>query len=351
MLEHILKQYGINAADCKITEFGSGLINHTWRISGNKQYILQQINTYVFRDPGAIARNLHLIDAYLKANSPYYLFVAPLPALNGEYLVQHQNAVYRLSPFIENSVSVNEITNTKQAYEAARQFGLFTLLLKDFDATSLKCTIPGFHDLSWRYEQFLQARKNAAADRLKKADEIIKWADQYYDIVTTYQKLVANKMLPVRVIHHDAKINNVLFDPAWNGLAVIDLDTVMPGYFISDVGDMLRTYLSPANEEETDLNKIVINENNFYAVYDGYSAAMGCELTAAEKEYFIWAGKFMIYMQAVRFLTDYLSGDKYYHITYGDQNLNRTANQLTLLERLITSEKRFVMYIQTDKAI
>lgn len=350
MLGHILKQYGINAADYEITAFGSGLINHTWKISGGKKYILQQINTYVFRDPGAIAQNLHLIDAYLKANSPDYLFVAPLAALNGEYLVWHQDDVYRLSPFIENSVSVNEITNNRQAYEAAYQFGMFTLLLKDFDTSSLKYTIPGFHDLSWRYEQFLQAVKNAGQDRLQKAANVIARVHQYNDIEATYSKLTINDMLPVRVIHHDAKINNVLFDTSWNGLAVIDLDTVMPGYFISDIGDMLRTYLSPVNEEETDLSKIEVNESNFFAVYDGYSAAMAEELTDTEKEYFIWAGKFMIYMQAIRFLTDYLNGDKYYHTTYEDQNLNRAANQLTLLKKLIDCEPRFMQYIKAAKS-
>ena len=114
----------------------------------------------------------------------------------------------------------------------------------------------------------------------------------------------------------------------------------MPGYFISDVGDMLRTYLSPANEDEIDLSKIVVDEQCFDAIYKGYLSEMSNELTSFEKEHFIYAGKFMIYMQAIRFLSDYLNGDVYYHTTYAGQNLNRANNQLTLLNQLIKIEEK-----------
>ena len=114
----------------------------------------------------------------------------------------------------------------------------------------------------------------------------------------------------------------------------------MPGYFISDVGDMLRTYLSSANEDETDLSKILVDECCFEAIYNGYLSEMGTELTDFEKEHFIYAGKFMIYMQAIRFLSDFLNGDVYYHTTYAGQNLNRANNQLILLNQLIKLEEK-----------
>jgi hypothetical protein len=153
--------------------------------------------------------------------------------------------------------------------------------------------------------------------------------------------------LPLRVIHHDTKIGNILFDQNKNGLCVIDLDTVMPGYFLSDTGDMLRTYLCSANEEETDLSKIRISEVNFYAVYGGYLSAMKPIFTEAEKSYFIYSGKYMIYMQALRFLADFLNGDIYYHATYPGQNLVRAQNQLTLLDAFISFEDKFQQFIDS----
>lgn len=340
MLNQILEQFGINASNYQIEEYGSGLINSTWKISGEKDYILQRINTDVFKQPEAIAENLLQLQSYLNTKYPDYLFVAPLQALNGSSLAVNEDGVFRLFPFIDNSISINSVTNYKQAYEAAKQFGKFTFLLKDFDAPGLRDTITSFHDLTLRYQEFEKACQNATAARLEQAKWAIGEINKHKDILLTYEELKNSGKLLVRVIHHDAKINNVLFDRDWNGMCLIDLDTVMPGYFISDVGDMLRTYLSPANEDETDLSKIAVDAQCFDAIYNGYLSEMGTELTAFEKEHFIYAGKFMIYMQAIRFLADYLNGDVYYHTTYAGQNLNRANNQLTLLNQLIKLEEK-----------
>jgi thiamine kinase-like enzyme len=147
-----------------------------------------------------------------------------------------------------------------------------------------------------------------------------------------------NKAFKIRVTHHDTKISNVLFSEDDKGICVIDLDTVMPGYFISDVGDMFRTYLSPANEEEKDFSKIEIREDYFKAIWDGYMSEMGHELSKEEKAHFIYAGKFMIYMQAIRFLTDHINNDAYYGAAYPDHNFIRAGNQAALLERLMEKE-------------
>lgn len=340
MLDQILEQFGINTLNCQIEKFGSGLINSTWKISGEKDYILQRINTDVFKQPEVIAENLSQLQSYLNAKYPDYLFVAPLPALNGVSLAVNEDGIFRLFPFIDNSTSINSVTSYKQAYEAAKQFGKFTFLLRDFDASDLRDTIPSFHDLTLRYKEFEKACLDTSAAKLEQAKWAIGEIDKHKGILFIYEELKNSGKLPVRVIHHDAKINNVLFDKDWNGICLIDLDTVMPGYFISDVGDMLRTYLSPANEDETDLSKIVVDEQCFDAIYNGYLSEMSTELTAFEKGHFIYAGKFMIYMQALRFLSDYLNGDVYYHTTYALQNLNRTNNQLTLLNQLIKLEEK-----------
>ncbi|HYK56947.1 MAG TPA: aminoglycoside phosphotransferase family protein, partial [Flavisolibacter sp.] len=136
------------------------------------------------------------------------------------------------------------------------------------------------------------------------------------------------------------KISNVLFDSEGKGICVIDLDTVMPGYFISDVGDMMRTYLSPVSEEETDFSKIIIREEFYKAIVQGYYSEMKEELTETEKQYFFYAGKFMIYMQALRFLTDHINDDVYYGAKYEGHNFARAHNQVILLQQLIRKQDR-----------
>jgi len=342
MLPAILTAFGLTPGDYSIEPFGSGLINHTWKVKGaTGSYILQCINKSIFKSPQAIAINLRLLEKYFKANYPDYLFAAPLPAVNGEYLVVADEEYYRLAPFIKNSHTVDTIDQPGQAFEAAKQFGKFSRLLNDFDAGQLQYTLPDFHNLNLRAGQFNAAVQNATPDRLTLAAEEIKAVEANAAIAETYDQIVQGRQIPLRVIHHDTKISNVLFDDHDKGLCVIDLDTVMPGYFISDVGDMMRTYLSPVSEEERDLDLVQISEANFAAIYKGYMQEMGDVLTAVEKNLFIYAGKFMIYMQALRFLTDFLNGDIYYPTQYPGHNLARTQNQLTLLERYIQSEEKF----------
>jgi len=352
-MDNILNAFGLKPDNFKVTPFGSGLINHTWKISGtSRQYVLQRINKNVFKEPNDIAGNLVRLENYLKQTAPGYLFAAPLPAINGRYLVEDGDHYYRLSPFIKNSHTVDFIEQDKQAYEAAKQFGKFTRLLKDFDLRQLKYTLPDFHNLTLRVAQFKTALMNAGRERLTIAAAEVLKVEANFDIAHTYEQLVNDKQIPQRVIHHDTKINNILFDDNNCGLCVIDLDTVMPGYFISDVGDMMRTYLSPANEEEQDFSKVQINDDYFIAVYKGYMEEMGETLTDAEKGLFIYSGKFMIYMQAIRFLTDFLNGDIYYSTQYARHNLMRTQNQLTLLDRYVQSEGKFHQYIaQMEKEL
>jgi Ser/Thr protein kinase RdoA (MazF antagonist) len=152
-------------------------------------------------------------------------------------------------------------------------------------------------------------------------------------IVDEYE--ICKIRLKTRCTHHDTKISNVLFDHDDKGLCVIDLDTVMPGYFISDVGDMMRTYLCPVSEEEQDLSKITVRKEFYDAIVSGYLSEMGEELDETEKQYFHYAGEFMIYMQALRFLTDHINNDVYYGAKYEGHNFVRAGNQLTLLQRLM----------------
>ncbi len=343
MFDDILKRFGLNVAEYQTSPFGSGLINHTYKVTGNNEaYILQQINTAVFTHPENIADNLAAVKRYLGKNNPDYLFVAPLQTTDGDLIVKASDgAFYRLFPFIEGSHTVNFLQDKNQAFEAAVQFGRFTLLLNHFDIKQLKYTLSDFHNLQLRFDQFKTASQNADAIKLAHAGAEIKEVHNHFDILQTYNQVVNNNEIPLRAVHHDTKINNVLFDDDQKALCLVDLDTVMPGYYLSDVGDMMRTYLSPANEEEKDLNKIHIREDFFRAIYKGYMAEMGGILTETEKQLFIFSGKLMIYMQGLRFLTDFLNNDIYYGAQYPGHNLTRAKNQFKLLTEYVNAEPVF----------
>lgn len=332
-MKEILRQYGITAEDISLQPLGSGLINHTWLVStGEKKMVLQQINQQVFRKPEAIAYNIRLLAGYLQQMQPGYLFPAPVTTLTGEEMLLQDGRYYRLFPFVEGSHTIDVVSTPGQAYEAARQFGKFTHLLHGFDATRLQITLPDFHNLPLRYEQFKTSLRKADPQRMRIAGEEIAFLKSQYPIVDEY--LARMKSFPVRVIHHDTKISNVLFDEQDKGLCVIDLDTIMPGFFISDVGDMMRTCLCPVSEEEADATQINIRPDYYHAIVKGYGSEMNDVLTDEEKNSFLFAGKFMIYMQALRFLTDYLNNDIYYGSRYEGQNHVRARNQSVLLQRL-----------------
>ncbi len=340
MLTSILDKYGLKNNDCEIQPFGNGLINSTWKIKYQyNEYILQRINKNVFKQPQLIAENITRLNNYLKRKFPDYLFVTPINTVHGQTMVQStENDFFRLFPFVKNSHTVDVLTNPLQAFQAARQFGMFTQKLCGFNVNLLKTTLPNFHNLTLRYQQFEKAIISGNPNRIKETTETIILLKSYKYIVTQFEQIKKDSNFKIRVTHHDTKISNVLFNKNNEGLCVIDLDTVMPGYFFSDVGDMLRTYLSPVNEEETDFSKISIRLNYFEAIKEGYLNQMNDELTFKEKQHFIFAGKFMIYMQALRFFTDYICNDIYYGSKYEGHNLIRAKNQLVLLQKLIELE-------------
>lgn len=351
MLQSVFDAFAISGNINNAVPFGSGLINQTWKINnGDKAFILQQINHNVFNNPEAIAYNINITGNYLHTNYPDYLFVTPVKSVyNGDIYFDKQNRYFRLTPFVKNSHTIDVVDNPQMAYEAARQFGKFTKLLSGLDASLLKITLPDFHNLSLRYQQFEDALLKGNAGRIKSSEKLITAIHLHKDILDVFEKIKINPQFKIRVTHHDTKISNVLFDENDKGLCVIDLDTLMPGYFISDAGDMMRTYLSPVSEEEKDYSKIKIRTEYFNSIVKGYLGQLHDELTIEEKEHFIYSGKFMIYMQAIRFLTDHLNNDTYYGAKYPDHNLVRAGNQLVLLQKLKDKEEELQQCIASLK--
>ncbi len=316
-----------------VSNIHSGLINNTWKVVNDQQeFILQKINTNIFKRPDLIDANIRLLAAYFKELHPDYLFTEALANMNGETLCEMEGGYYRSFKYSPNSYTVDTVQNAEEAFEAAFQFGKFTALLNKLDVSKLKITLPDFHNLSLRYQQFETAILNGNPDRIKEVKEDIVFIQSQKNIVDKFETFIQHPDAKQRVTHHDTKISNVLFDEKNKGLCVIDLDTIMPGYFISDAGDMMRTYICPVSEEEADLNKVIVRKDFLRSIQDGYLTGMGDVLSAYEKDSFFLSGEVLIYMQAIRFLADYINNDVYYGCKYPTHNLVRARNQIKLLQ-------------------
>ena len=338
----VLKAYDLHDPSVEVSTISNGLINHTWKLNqGNHAWILQKINTSVFQQPEWIQENIEQLGRYIQSINPQYQFVMPLSASDGTTLVEQDGNFYRLFTYIPNSQTITVVENTQQAKEAAFQFGNFTRQFANFDCSQLHTTIKSFHDLSFRYEQFQQSLRHGVQERVIQAEKWIALLASFSFIEQTYRSILTDPEFKVRVMHHDTKISNILFDQNHHGLCVIDLDTVMPGYFFSDLGDMFRTYLSPVNEEEKDLSLIQVRIDMYKAIVEGYAQGMGDVLTEKERQSFFDAGAIMIYMQALRFMTYFLYGDQYYQIQYPTHNFERAKNQITLLQQYLSKKNEF----------
>lgn len=339
----VLSSFGLSAEDFKISRFGSGLINRTYLLQSlrdGNNLVLQQINSQVFADPWAVANNHRLAADYLQQQHPEYFFLRPFRTVAGDELAVVAQSYWRLIPFVDNAIAIDQAVHPKQAFEAAKQFGRLVRYLSGVEVSAFKPTIPHFHDLTLRYNAFQQALHTAAAERLQFAETLVESFLKHSAIATLFAQLKADKDFRDRVMHHDTKINNVLLDKtSFEGVCVIDLDTLMPGKLISDLGDMVRTYVSPVSEEEQDFSKIMIREDYYEALMRGYLSEVKDDLTKTERELLYYAGQCIVYMQGLRFLTDYLNGDVYYPVKYPTHNYQRAKNQFTLLERLLEKEK------------
>jgi len=325
--------------------YGSGHIHETYLLrtacsdKSCQDYILQLINVNVFREPDKVMHNIRVVTEFLQQRSGIMdKYLSLIPTLDGSpSFTDQEGNIWRCSPYFPYSITYDKVTNPKIAYEGARMFGHFMHSLEDFNTDRLFDTIPNFHDMQFRLGQFSQALRDDPAGRVSSVKIEIQKVLDNKDIGMQFVRI--REKLPVRAMHHDTKINNVLFEEkSGRGLCVIDLDTIMPGTVMSDYGDMVRTFTNSADEDEPDLDKVYCRIEILKELTRGFLDEAGNMLTPEEKESLLPGGKGLIYMQAVRFLTDYLKGDVYYKIAYENHNLVRTRNQLKLLESLIEQE-------------
>lgn len=333
--EQIFKSFGLSPG-LTTSRIGSGHINYTFRIEGEPSFILQRINKNVFKEPEVIAQNIRLAANYLRDHHPYFIFMANLHTLDGKEMAYDDDGFpWRLYPLIDHSFTIDQLETDEQAFEAARAFGSLCRNLDGCDVSQFKSVIKGFQDLFWRYQQFEDALAITSREKLIEANETIQSAKHFSFLVKKYEELIKSGDLKLRIVHNDTKINNILFDGiTGQTICAIDLDTLMPGYFIYDLGDMVRTFVSPVSEEEKNLEKIVFRKNIYDSLMKGYLSQMNDVMSREEKQAIPFSGLMMTYIMALRFLADYLNGDVYYHTTYPGQNLVRAKNQFRFLEVL-----------------
>ena len=331
--ELIVREFGISGT-VHISPLGSGHIHRTFRVEAQRNFVLQRVNKSVFTQPEIIAANSRAAHAFLKQHHPDFLFPQALSTAQGHDLFYDADGFpWRMYPLIENTYTIDEVSSAHEAFEAASGFACLTKSLDGVDLNLFRPTLDRFHDLAWRYQQFEEALQHATPEARTSASNEIEQAKGFSSLVTAYDELIREGSLQLRIMHNDTKVNNILFDRGTrNAVCAIDLDTLMPGYFIYDLGDMVRTFVSPVNEEERDISKVVVRKEIYNALLDGYMSEMGALLSPNEKKSIPFSGMMMTYIMALRMLADYLRGNTYYHITYPEQNLVRARNQFRLLE-------------------
>jgi len=323
-------------------ELTSGHINDTFLVTTKQQhkYVFQKINKGVFPDvPGLIgnkvriSRHLHHKLSSLTIEERQRRILTFLQTSGGESFYTDQNGdFWNATIFIDKSQTFETVTDPKVAYEGGKLFGEFIHLTQDFDASILVEVIPRFHDMSFRFEQFEEALKNASEERLLKAEGLIAKTKYLKKEMLILQELKDSGQIKLRVTHNDTKISNALFDMEGKGLCVIDTDTIMPGIIHYDFGDAIRTICNTAAEDETDLEKVQFNKEFYQAYSRGFLENIGDSVSDLERKHFPLAAKTMIFIMALRFLTDYLNGNIYYKIKYPEHNLDRAKNQFKLIQ-------------------
>lgn len=320
-----------------IEPYGNGHINHTFLVTTDKKrYILQIMNTSVFKDSVGLMNNICYVTTYLRSLNIETLEV--IYTKNGENFLNKDNKAYRVYSFIEDTVTYQKVTDKAVFKSSGKAFGQFQNYLAGFDASVLVETIPNFHNTPKRFEAFKAALDADICGRAKdcrpEIDFVLSHADTYSKVVNG----LADGTIPLRVTHNDTKLNNILMDAKTNeARAIIDLDTIMPGSMLYDFGDSIRFGASTADEDEPELDKVHFDISLFEAYASGFCPEVKDSITDAEISLIPYSCYLLTVECGMRFLTDYLSGDTYFAIKYPEHNLVRTRTQLRLASEMENS--------------
>jgi aminoglycoside phosphotransferase (APT) family kinase protein len=324
-----------------------GHINQSYRVrcasaAGERSYLLQRLNPRVFPDGHAVMANISAVTSHLRtvppsrsAHLPKQHELVLVPTRSGrQWHVGGDGAVWRAFPYLPGTAIHGGTASRSVAHAAGLAFGTFLQLLSDYPGPPLTRSISHFHDTPWYFDRLEEAASTDVAGRGSRVAEEIRICQAHRALLAELPP-ASSEGVPLRVTHNDAKAANVLLDGHDKPLAVVDLDTVMPGSALSDVGDLLRSLASPTAEDEHDLSRVRADSALVLAALGGWFRGAGQALTERERACAVLAGCVIALEQAVRFLTDFLQGDTYYGASDPEQNLRRTRTQLRLFQSLL----------------
>lgn len=339
--ENAILAFNLEGIVKSVKPFGNGLINKSYVVElvDSKRYLLQNLNIDLFQDYEGLMDNIYQVTSFLKekiektGGDPDRETLTVVKTLDNKLFHKDKaGKVWRLYPFIEDTVCFSKAESADQFYKTGLAFGHFQAQLNDFDASQLTEVIEKFHDTRFRYRQFIEAVENDLAGRVKDVSwEINFIKSRKKDAYLLYDMLDKGD-LPLRVTHNDTKLSNILLDKdTLEGICIVDLDTIMPGILLFDFGDSIRSGANTAEEDEKDLSKVNFDINLFKAYTKGFLEGAKSIMTDKEVEYLAWGARIITFEQAIRFFTDYLNGDTYYAVSHASHNLERTRNQIKLV--------------------
>ena len=343
-IREILSHFDLPGTYVAFEPIGCGHINDTLRVSfrqptGIVHFILQRINTHVFRNPDQLMENVQRVTAYLlqylQANGGDVQrgALTVFPTADGNpYHRTAEGDCWRVYNYIEDTYTLQSIGDSEDFRKAGEAFGRFQQMLSDYPSDTLYETIPDFHNTVSRFAAFKAAVEADAVGRAETVQTEIDFVLAREKDTHVLVDLLRDGKLPLRVTHNDTKLNNVLFDNTTKeGLCVVDLDTVMPGLSLYDFGDSIRFGANTAAEDEPDVSKVSLSLPLYCAFTQGYLSAAGQSLTPTEIAYLPFSAKLMTLECGMRFLTDYLQGDTYFRTAYPTHNLVRCRTQFALV--------------------
>jgi hypothetical protein len=358
-LQEISKKFQIYGEILHAETLKIGHINETYTATYDQggtrvRYIHQKINQNVFRNPSGVMKNVMRVTAHLRKKQEHQgsrdvtrRSLILIPTREGKSYYQNGGGeVWRTFVFIEGVETYEAVQSPAQAYQAGRAFGEFQNLLVDLPGGRLVETIPDFHNTRKRFEALQKAIADDHYNRAKDAKAEIAFAQAREGIVGIILDAMAKGQIPERITHNDTKFNNVMLDVlTGEAMCIVDLDTVMPGCALYDFGDMVRTTTSSTLEDEMDLGKVRMQMPMFKKLAQGYLSAADQFLTKAERKMIAFSGKLITYEIGIRFLTDYLSGDKYFRIHRPGHNLDRCRTQFKLVESIERQEAHMQRFV------
>ena len=338
-LLYIANQFALEGEVASIEALGEGFINDTYIIKsvGNApDYILQRKNHVVFPDVPGMMDNIKAVTEHIKRKvaDPMRETLTIVTTKDGKLCHKEDDNFWAVCLYIPNTLTYSRAESTELAYQGGVGIGKFHSLLADFNQP-LNETIKGFHNMRWRFEQWDATIAADPVGRVKELKEEISWIEERREQMLGLWSKVESGEIPTRVTHNDTKISNILFDEAsGNVLCAIDLDTVMSSTLLNDFGDAIRSYTNTGAEDDTNLERVEMSIDMFRAYAEGYLSEQRDTLNDSEKQWLAFSGLYITFEQVLRFLMDYIDGDRYYKIAYPEHNLVRTHAQYKLLRSM-----------------